>query len=563
MGGLIHVTVARFICWLWLEPALLCGDGMSGLTHMNIRKQGIVLFCILMFCYAYVHQGLGAIQNSRLDLLHAVFLHKTLRIDDYEENTNNKSIQDGHYYSDKAPGITFLAIPSFSIAVALLKVFHVPLDSTRGWLASSWITTVGSVGLITALGGVAMFVFLSQLVGQRFALISSLVIFLGSAPFPYATMLYSHAAVVGLICIALWAIADEEFWARIAPGVPANLRSGGFLTDASGEQISRRSDCQSAVQPIDNRRYARNADWESAGSPVGNRRRVRKCLRRLCHWPVSSVTKRYILAGLCCGLAISSEYTAATAAGGVLALAFLTSFRRGMLLGLGAVPALLLIPMWNWMCFGSPVEFGYHHLAETRFQEMNHGLFGISFPPKADATWLILFSPERGLFFWTPFLLMAFFCLKSLLRLAPKLMWTICVVIVVHVICISGYYLPSGGWALGPRHLASMLPFLAVPAAFGLARYSRFGSALGQCSLLLTGIATLIDAMTPDLLPNPLVNYYADCLIAGSFAHNAGSAVGLPSYLGAGLALIVMLGGYVWALLYSRRKRMPEETSAA
>jgi hypothetical protein len=488
---------------------------------MTVQKQGTLLFCVLMFCYAYVHQGLGANQNSRLDVLHALFVKKTVRIDDYQENTVDKSIFDGHYYSDKAPGIVFLALPSFSGSVAILKLFQIPLDSGAGWLASSWITTVGSVGLITALGGVAMFAFLSRLVGQRYALITSLVVFLGAAPFPYATMLFSHAAVMSLICIALWAMADEEFWKRIAPGLP------------NSDGSSRREEAQTSSAN------------KSEPPHVG------------CYdiW-----TKRYLFAGLCCGLAISSEYTAATAAGGVLALAFLTSFRHGLVLALGAVPALLLIPLWNWACFGSPLAFGYHHLAEAQFQEMNHGLFGISFPPKADAAWLILFSPERGLFFWTPLFLMAYFGLTCLLTLAPKLLWIVYSVVFLHVLCISGYYMPSGGWALGPRHLAPMLPFLTIPTAFGLSRHNRLGITLGYCSLVATALATLINGMTPDYMSNPLLNYYFPRALKGSFTYNLASRLGIPAYLSASVMLLVTFGAFFWAVVYNQRIKSAEDS---
>ena len=127
---------------------------------MTIRKQGILLFCILMFCYTYIHQGLGANQNSRLDFLHSFFIFRTFQIDAYQENTIDKSVKGDHYYSDKAPGIAFLSMPAFAFSVLVVKVCHIKVDSPDGWLITSWVTTAGTVGLITALGGEAFFVFL-------------------------------------------------------------------------------------------------------------------------------------------------------------------------------------------------------------------------------------------------------------------------------------------------------------------------------------------------------------------------------------------------------------------
>ncbi len=465
-----------------------------------------------MFCYSYVHQQMGWNQNSRLDLLHALFVHKTFKIDAYHENTGDKSIHNGHYYSDKAPGIVFLAIPAFAVSVGILNVLDVPLDSPRGWLASSWITTVGSVGWITALGGVAMFAFLSRLVGQRYALISTLAVFLGSSPFPYATMLFSHAAVIGLICIALWAIADPFFWSRMVRPAAAHPQTlSGRLREAQAERTS---------------------------PDLGGLAR---------HW-----LQRHILAGLCCGLAISSEYTSATAAGGILALALLTNPRRGLVLALAALPPILLIPLYNCACFGGPLSFGYHHLALPEFQGMNSGLFGITFPPTPGAAYLVLLSPERGLFFWSPFFLLALCGLPSAWRASRALLGISCAVAALHVVCIAGYYMPSGGSALGPRHLGPLLPFAAVLAGFGLTQWPRVGSTLGYYSLVLTGGATVIAAMPPDGLRDPLLNFYAAKLFQIDYTPNLFSCLGLSTALGAAVVFVVIMATYSLWVFHER-----------
>src|SRR5438477_13195643 len=96
---------------------------------MPYRKPVVLLFTLLFFCYASVHQRPGWNQNSRLDLLHALFVDGTLRIDAYHGNTGDKSYQDGHYYSDKAPGIVILASPAFAISMAALSLSGVSLAS--------------------------------------------------------------------------------------------------------------------------------------------------------------------------------------------------------------------------------------------------------------------------------------------------------------------------------------------------------------------------------------------------------------------------------------------------
>jgi hypothetical protein len=263
-----------------------------------------------------------------------------------------------------------------------------------------------------------------------------------------------------------------------------------------------------------------------------------------------------LLAGWCCGLAISSEYTAATAAGGVLALALLTSFKRGVVLALGAVPPLLLIPVYNWVCFGGPLAFGYHHLALPEFQKMNEGLFGITWPPRLDAAYLILVSPERGLFFWTPFFLMVFWGLKSLLKTSRVLFWTPCIVVILQVLCISGYYMPDGGWALGPRHLAPMLPFLTIAAAFGLRRAWTVGALYGFASIVLTGGATLITAMPHR---GDALGYLYARALEQRFPDTLGSVLGLPAWLSVAVILFFICAVYALACF----QRAEHSTAAA
>jgi hypothetical protein len=338
------------------------------------------------------------------------------------------------------------------------------MDSDKGWFISDWIATAGSVALIAAIGGAAMFLFLTRLVGQRIAFVTVLFVFLGAAPFPYSTMLFSHAAVIGLLSIALWAIGDARLFSH------------------EGEQ---------------------SGAW----------------------------IKRHLLAGVCCGLAISSEYTAALIAGGVLVLAARTEWRRGVALALGVVPALLLIPFYNWACFGSPAAFGYHNLVLPEFQAMNKGLFGITWPPKISAAYLILISPERGLFFWTPFFLIFVGGLRPVIDKFPKVFWICSVSALLHVVCISGYYMPDGGAALGPRHLAPIIPFVTCFTAVGLARWPTVGSIYGCLSIALTGIGTLITAMPPSGLPSLIFTVYLSQLCSMTFTNTIPSSLGFTPAL--------------------------------
>ena len=120
-----------------------------------LGKMHVALFALLFFCFAYAHQKEfdAPTPVSRLDLLHALFVQGRVSIDAYHDNTPDKAVFDGSYFSDKAPGTVAVALVPFAVAAVLLSLAGIGLDSTSGWLFSSWGACAGSIGLITALGG--------------------------------------------------------------------------------------------------------------------------------------------------------------------------------------------------------------------------------------------------------------------------------------------------------------------------------------------------------------------------------------------------------------------------
>jgi hypothetical protein len=191
---------------------------------------------------------------------------------------------------------------------------------------------------------------------------------------------------------------------------------------------------------------------------------------------------------------------------------------------------------------------------------MNKGLFGIGFPPKPSGIYLILFSPQRGLFFWTPFFLLAPVGLFRLLRTAPKIFWIFLSVILAQIILISGYYMPGGGAALGPRHLASILPFIAIAAAMQLQKTPRLGHHLGFYSLLFTGLGTLVNAMPPAAFQDPLFEYFLPRLSKCEITHNLGEYLGLTRCIGA-IGLILFIIAFFWFAIRKSSSRTADRAN--
>lgn len=362
-----------------------------------------MLIAWLACSLSYVHQSRfdSATPVSRLDLLHALVDGDGVCIDRYHDNTPDKAVVAERYYSDKAPGTAALAFPAFAATTAVARIGRVQLDFKGNWLLTSWVACAFSQALPAALGAAALFEWMRRFVRERAALVTVVALTLGSLSLPYSTLLFSHAQVIGLIGIAIWA------------------------TDVFGKQKRQIG--------------GRGEDGESAPEDRDTERSQLPC------W-------RMALAGFCLGLALASEYTSGIVAVALvvyLVVRYVNSqdslIRRGLLLVdaprsagapplhaacpwplaarplwcffLAAVPPLLLIPAYSWATIGTP--FGLPYSYQASFPEMKAGLYAIKWP-NADTAFNLLCGPTRGLVFWTPFLVMAGFGWWRLANQQPR-----------------------------------------------------------------------------------------------------------------------------------------------
>lgn len=428
------------------------------------RREGKYLLLILLFSFAYFHQGhLAETGNDRQLLLHSLFQFGRMDIDAYHTETVDKAYFQGHYYSSKAPGITFIALPAFALATVILDWCDVPLDSDAGWLFSSWFMTFFSIGLPVAFCGALTRHWLSGWVPRRSAFCVTLGLFLGTHVFPYSIMLFSHALVIGLLAFALWVIT----------------------TSMPDER------------------------------PVNS----------------AALLNRDVGAGLGCGIVGASEFSAGIALLAIFTLYCMKDVRRATRFGCAALPPLLLVPLYGWICFNDPLVIGYKY--EANFPQMQDGLFGLHFPPHMDVVIELLFGTARGLFFWSPIFVLAFFGLPELYRKSPTLFWLMCLAPVFQVVAIAGKDWDwLAGPSLGPRYLSPMLPFLFVPVALGFRLVPRFGIVLIVLSMLIMGTGTIIDANPAygDAGLNPLTEIHLPKLEIAEYGPNLGALAGLPGH---------------------------------
>lgn len=499
-------------------------------TRMSQRAACISIFILLFCAYAYIHQIDAWNHNSRMDALHALVVRREMNIDVYEKNTGDKAFVNGHFYSDKAPGIFFLAIPSFAAASAILTALHINVESSAGWFLSSWLTVIGSVGMLAAVGGAAFYSILCDWISRRLAFMATVFVFLGAAPFPYATTLFSHSGALGLLTMSLWMLLKRtpahDAWAR-------NILRYGLdiaLVGTAGVVVALL-----LFAPMNATRLAALSTLIIAMFSVG-------ALYLILGRRISS--SRHLLAGLLAGFAAISEYPAAIAAAGFLALAW-EDGRRGAICFVGgiAIPVGALL-IYNAAVFGSPFSIGYMHTVFT-LQNAPPSLLGFALPSPSKLSFL-LFSPMRGLFYWSPFLLLAFIGIRDVLARSKFLGHVLLVTIAAHTLAISAHLLPGGGFALGPRHLAPIVPLLGFFAGSGLRRLPRTGAALGALSIGMTTMATLVSVMPPERIKAPLVDFYLPRLAAGALAPNLGRLLGFSPLWSVGVFVFALVAGGWW-----------------
>ena len=192
------------------------------------RRESLRVFLLLALTYVGFVQASTWGAACRFDLARALAEQGTIRIDDYHENTGDKAHYEGHYYSDKGPLPSFLAVPGVWIAHAVKKATGWPASHAL-WLAiAGGLATFLSTGLPTAAGGVIFHRILRERgVPADRAGAATFLVFLGTTLFPYATVLQGHAPAAAWLLLFFWG-------AFPAAGVPDRRRTVIAGVAASG-----------------------------------------------------------------------------------------------------------------------------------------------------------------------------------------------------------------------------------------------------------------------------------------------------------------------------------------
>jgi len=437
------------------------------------------VFLTLLVSFAWFgHNEPGWNVNSRLVLTLAWAETGKPQVERYVTRpgleTRDLAEYAGHLYSDKSIGTSLLGVPAAWVVTGI----EFATDRTLSTPMRRYLITLLSVGICGAVAGVLLMHWLAALwwwhagnsaerdeFGGRSipsircgAAFLSLAVLLGSMLYLYGTLFMSY--------------------------LPATMFLVGSLLIL--ELTLARCERQSLTAP---------AGWLD---------RKAACL--------------LFCAGLMAGLSILCEYVYGAAAGfaGLYLLWRVSGLRQrisaALLYGGGVILGVSPFLVYSITVFGHfGIPYQYHVMPEFR-AAMARGFMGAIWPPKWDVLWLITFHPFRGIFFYSPLLLLGFAgLLWGTIRRprryaeehgADELVCrrSACVLALVCAAFYVGfnacYYMWWGGWSFAPRHLAPAIPFLA--AGLGLFLQWKGGRWL-LCTAAIFGIVVhlLVNATEP------------------------------------------------------------------
>ncbi len=414
------------------------------LTSADYRIGISGIFVAALLAMAAHHQAITSWNvNSRMALVFAVVDRGTFAIDGYVGDdellpTGDKAEFGGHFYSDKAFGVSVLCIPVYAAMQGIARL----LGFEWGLQSKIYVLRMVSASIPAAIALSLLWLVLIRAGAMpRRALVVIVVAFFGSMWFGYSTLAMPYS-----------------------PGIAASLAA----------------------------------------------------IYLLCYPPPSGFgPTRAAAVGLFSGLALIFDFLFGPLVVVAIAAAFLVRLPRrrldrlvqlvGYAIAAGALP-LIAFAVYSYSIFGA-VSVPYQYETLPLFREgMSHGIMGVT-TPRLGPLWFLTFHPYRGIFFWSPWILIALAGSAMAVRdhgLRRTLGWMGMWSFAAALYLTSSYYMWWGGFSMGPR---LMLPMMAT-VPFGLIEVCRRDRsrlwwlafvATGAISIALSLPLSLIDPQMPQI----------------------------------------------------------------
>jgi hypothetical protein len=432
-----------------------------------VRGLALLIGAVVFISCAYFYEGGGWNQNSRFDLVRAIIQQHTLSIDAYHENTQDKAFANGHYYSDKAPGVVLLAVPVALAIRPILRSTGVDPDSPHGWVVVSYFATILAIALPFAAACACLFLIALRLgASTPAAAFAACAMGLATPLWVYATLFWGHALAGACLLFAFAAVLQL---------------SGSGSPNA-----------------------ARDFAWSIAVGLIAGWATVTE-------YPAAPASSILALFALVLVWRDGWPRRWRTAAG----------------IAAGALPCVAVLLIYQRAAFGSAFHPSYSYYPAGSFPWMKHGYLGLTYPHIGLALRL-LFSYRRGLLLSGPVLFAAPFGMRWLAKQSATRAAAIAAsAVAAYYLLFQASFSSYSGWSYGPRYMSPGLPLLCVglPPAWDYAskRWRIVVAGLAAASFLFTLMTVATTSQPPSDLKFPMLQLTVPSFWFGNLSINPGS----------------------------------------
>jgi len=454
---------------------------------MNLlNKREIKIFLTFFLIYSFFVHWIGYNENSRFALTRAIVDEGRFEIDSFYNQTSDRSFFNGHYYSDKDPGVSFISISTYAVWKFIYfnffsKDFIEKHNGSKAYIIDSKIGT----------NNIPIYLYINP----GFFVLSSMVL----------VTIFTSSLFGALLVVLIYKIS--KYYTK-------NEKNRLLITFVAG--------LGTLIFPysIDFLEHITATFFAFFGFYLLFKIKQEKIKNN----------SYFILAGLFLGYAITCSAVLALIALGCLV--YLFSFNRGKLFYflIGELVGILPFLFYNYLIFQTPFTLPRYHLDPKIWPEFY--IHGLDFPNPFIILRLLIY-PYKGLLFYCPILLLSFIGIWYMYKKFKAESILIIFVFLAFLILNSSWWQWWGGASFGPRHLTPVIPFLLIPLIYFLERgknsnftkslflifafYSIFINFTGlqyisdevidQNTLLLrTEIANKLNTFS--ILKNPIYEYY-------------------------------------------------------
>lgn len=162
----------------------------------------------------------GAAGPRFVYLTRAIVEHHSLNVDAYVGPSLSQQllltdtfVKDGHTWIDTNPGMSFLAIPAWSLYVMLARGFHIDelLNGQAAYYAAHFVTTATTTALATVLAALLLYRWVVLRTGSSARGLSAALLYtFGTNAFFLSTLLIQHSVVALVTLVLAIAVIDPE-----------------------------------------------------------------------------------------------------------------------------------------------------------------------------------------------------------------------------------------------------------------------------------------------------------------------------------------------------------------